>query len=44
MNVVSPPDTAGVEKFLDQINQKLYLEYKTTTEGLFTLWWVNNKL
>ena len=35
---VSPADTTGVTQLLDQINQKLHLEYKTSKEGLFTPW------
>ena len=31
---VSPPDTTGVTQLLDQINQKLHLEYKNSKEGL----------
>ena len=40
---VSPPDTTGVTQLLDQINQKLHLEYKNSKEGLFTAWSTINR-
>lgn len=41
--LISPPETSGVIKVLDQINQKLHLlastnlDYKTTKQDLSTL-------
>ena len=40
---VSPPDTTGVTQLLDQINQKLHLEYKNSKESLLTAWSTINR-